>query len=80
MRFLCLFRLAVLMGVLPAGLSFCQLDQLPPEPPGELIDIGGRKLHLYCTGKGRPTVVLEAGAGSFSTDWALVQPEIYIRV
>ena len=47
-----------------------------PNPPGKLVDVGGRKLHLYCTGKGSPTVVLESGAGSFAIDWALVQPEV----
>ena len=45
-------------------------------PPGRLIDIGGRKLHLYCSGKGTPTVVLMAGGGAFSIDWALVQPKV----
>jgi pimeloyl-ACP methyl ester carboxylesterase len=45
-------------------------------PPGRLIDIGGRKLHLYCTGKGSPTVILVAGGGAFSIDWALVQPKV----
>jgi len=45
-------------------------------PLGRLIDIGGRKLHLHCTGSGSPTVVLEAGASAFALDWALVQPEI----
>jgi len=45
-------------------------------PPGRLIDIGGRKLHLYCTGAGSPTVVLMVGAGAFSIDWALVQPKV----
>src|SRR5215472_13725174 len=45
-------------------------------PPGQMIDIGGRKLHLYCTGKGSPSVVLVAGGGAFSIDWALVQPKI----
>jgi len=45
-------------------------------PPGRLIDIGGRKLHLYCTGKGTPTVVLMAGGGAFSIDWELVQPKV----
>ena len=45
-------------------------------PPGQLIDIGGYKLHLWCTGPmtaGRPTVVLSIGAGGFAVDWALVQ-------
>jgi pimeloyl-ACP methyl ester carboxylesterase len=41
-----------------------------------LIDIGRRKLHLYCTGEGTPTVILMAGGGAFSIDWALVQPKV----
>jgi uncharacterized RDD family membrane protein YckC/pimeloyl-ACP methyl ester carboxylesterase len=45
-------------------------------PPGRLVDIGGRKLRLYCTGAGSPTVILEAGASSFAVDWGLVQPEV----
>jgi pimeloyl-ACP methyl ester carboxylesterase len=40
------------------------------------VDLGGYRLHLYCTGQGTPTVVLSAGAGDFATDWALVQPEV----
>ena len=47
-----------------------------PSPPGRLIDVGGRRLHLLCGGKGTPTVVLEAGASSFSIDWTLVQREL----
>jgi pimeloyl-ACP methyl ester carboxylesterase len=45
-------------------------------PPGKLIDIGGYRLHLNCTGKKGPTVVLIAGAGDFSFDWSLVQPNV----
>jgi pimeloyl-ACP methyl ester carboxylesterase len=48
-------------------------------PPGRLIDMGGYKLHIYCTGEHQanlPTVILEAGSGSASPDWQLVQPEI----
>jgi hypothetical protein len=52
------------------------VDQPRPAPPGKLVDVGGRKLHLYCTGNGSPAVILEAGAGGFSIDWALVQPEM----
>lgn len=47
-----------------------------PDPPGKLLTLGGRKMHLHCTGAGSPTVILEAGASSFSLDWSLVQPEI----
>ena len=42
--------------------------------PQQLVDIGGRKLNLYCTGSGLPTVVLEAGGGESSLDWRFVQP------
>ena len=45
-----------------------------PAPIGQLIDIGGYRVHVYCTGEGDPTVVI-VGAG-FSFDWALVQPEV----
>src|SRR6185503_1643195 len=48
----------------------------PFPPPGRLIDIGGWRLHINCTGDTRPsqpTVVLEAGIGALSVDWALVQ-------
>jgi pimeloyl-ACP methyl ester carboxylesterase len=45
-------------------------------PPGRLVDVGGRKLHVNCMGSGSPTVILEAGASSFALDWSLVQPEI----
>jgi pimeloyl-ACP methyl ester carboxylesterase len=48
----------------------------PPHPPGRLVDIGGYRLHLNCTGRGTPTVLLESGAGDFSFDWALVQGPI----
>jgi pimeloyl-ACP methyl ester carboxylesterase len=42
--------------------------------PGQRVDIGGYSLHLYCTGEGSPTVILEAGFGAWSTDWAATQP------
>lgn len=45
-------------------------------PPGKMVDIGGYRLHLNCSGKSGPTVVLIAGAGDFSFDWSLVQPDV----
>jgi len=41
---------------------------------GQLVDIGGRRLHLHCSGEGGPAVVV-TGAG-YSFDWSLVQPEV----
>jgi pimeloyl-ACP methyl ester carboxylesterase len=42
--------------------------------PGELVDIGGRKLNLRCSGSGSPVVLLEAGALTDSITWRAVQP------
>src|SRR6266404_3369776 len=44
-----------------------------PKSPGRLTDLGGHRLHVNCSGKGRPTVVVESGLGDFSFDWILVQ-------
>ena len=76
-------RFIIPRAMLVFAIAFLQLaashaseDQSVPVPPGRLVDVGGRKLHLYCTGQGSPTVILESGAGSFAIDWALVQPEV----
>jgi pimeloyl-ACP methyl ester carboxylesterase len=44
--------------------------------PGQLIDVGGHRLHINCTGTGGPTVVLEAGFGNDSSIWAWIAPEV----
>lgn len=46
------------------------------QPPGKLVDLGGYKMHLYCTGSGGPTVVLEHGHQATYLDWYLVQPKL----
>jgi len=43
---------------------------------GQLVDVGGYKLHIYCIGEGSPTVILDAAADMMSSDWAWIQPEI----
>jgi pimeloyl-ACP methyl ester carboxylesterase len=56
-----------------------QADQKEYPAPGELIDIGGYRLHLYCMGEpvdGSPTVILEQGLGGTSPAWTWVQPEV----
>jgi hypothetical protein len=45
-------------------------------PPGELVDVGGYRLHLRRQGKRIPSVVLEAALGDCSLSWALVQPRV----
>lgn len=67
---------SALLVVAPAPISAQSVstNQNPPTPLGELVDVGGYRVHLYCTGTGSPTVVI-VGAG-FSFDWGLVQPEV----
>jgi pimeloyl-ACP methyl ester carboxylesterase len=47
--------------------------------PGRMVDVGGHRLHLNCTGQGGPTIVptivLDAGLGEASLSWSKVQPE-----
>ncbi|MGK2947400.1 MAG: alpha/beta fold hydrolase [Acidimicrobiales bacterium] len=41
-------------------------DTVAAAMPGRLVDVGGHRLHIDCTGSGSPTVVLEAGMGEVS--------------
>ena len=43
------------------------------------VDVGGRKLNMYCTGKGSPTVLFEADGGRAGWDWSAVLPEVAKR-
>jgi pimeloyl-ACP methyl ester carboxylesterase len=45
-------------------------------PPGKLVDLGGHRLHVHCSGTGSPAVVIENGLGDFSSDWVLVQTRV----
>jgi|GEM_PF-5958301 len=52
--------------VLSACLAFAA-NTPEPKPPGKLVDLGGHRLHMNCTGKGSPTVVVENGLGDAAT-------------
>ncbi|MEP7194432.1 MAG: alpha/beta hydrolase [Actinomycetota bacterium] len=43
---------------------------------GQLIDVGGHRLHLSCTGSGSPTVVLQPGAGEMSSNLGWIAPAV----
>jgi pimeloyl-ACP methyl ester carboxylesterase len=67
-------RVALALCCSAVALS-AQQSGLPPAP-GRLVDVGGHRLHVICSGQGAPTVVLEAGASSFAIDWTLVQRDL----
>jgi pimeloyl-ACP methyl ester carboxylesterase len=43
---------------------------------GQLVDAGGYRLHLRCTGSGSPTVVLEPGLGEISSIFGWIAPAV----
>lgn len=46
-------------------------------PPGKLVDIGGRRIHLDCRGAGAPIVVFESGLDMYgSLSWSAVQDQV----
>lgn len=45
-------------------------------PPGQLIDLGGYRLHLYTTGQGKPTIIFDQSLGSAGWAYYLVFQEL----
>jgi len=66
----------MLRRVWPMGVLAIACLGAAPDPPGKLVDLGGHRLHVDCTGSGAPTVVVENGLGDFSFDWVLVQSRV----
>ncbi|MEM6520542.1 MAG: alpha/beta hydrolase [Cyanobacteria bacterium P01_C01_bin.70] len=72
---LIIVALSLLTGIFYQAVSEA-LDRRRYPPQGELVDIGGFRLHLNCIGQGTPTVVMDAGGGAPSITWGLVPSEI----
>ena len=72
---LVLVAIALLIGALYQAVSEVS-DRRKHPPQGELVDVGGFRLHLSCLGKGGPTVVMDAGGGAPSITWGLVPSQI----
>src|SRR5688572_32599013 len=70
----------VLVIVAVAGAAYewiaSRRDISATPPPGRLIDVGGHRLHIWCTGTGSPAVILETGLGGSAVGWGFVQPEV----
>jgi len=47
-----------------------------PTTPGRMIDVGGHRLYIECTGSGGPAVILQAGLGASSSSWAGIAPAV----
>jgi pimeloyl-ACP methyl ester carboxylesterase len=75
-----LYPVTALLAVAAVGAS-CETtmrahDRHTLAAPGARYDVGGHRLHLYCSGQGGPTVVLESGLGGSSAGWARVIPAL----
>lgn len=71
---------AAALGLGAAGLASAAyqsygmaLDQRRYPPLGDLVDIGGRKLHLLMTPGAAPPLVIIAALGTPAIDWLRVQ-------
>jgi pimeloyl-ACP methyl ester carboxylesterase len=53
-----------------------EIDRRTYSPPGQLVEVGGHRLHIRCVGQGTPTVILEAANGGMSAHWVRVQREV----
>ncbi len=69
-----------LLGLIALGVIYEfiaeAVDARAYPPPGQLVDVGGYRLHIYCTGSGSPTVIIDAGLGGWSTEWSAVQQQV----
>lgn len=70
----------LVVGLIVSGVVYETLaedvDRRAFPAPGQLVDIGGYRLHINCTGTGSPTVVIDAGWGNWSLLWTEVQAEV----
>ena len=68
--------LALAAGALYQFLGSRRAARLYP-PPGTMVDIDGQRLHVVCSGDGKPPVVFESGiAASSIASWARVQRDV----
>jgi pimeloyl-ACP methyl ester carboxylesterase len=72
----------LILAFLLAGLIYQALaaarDRRKFPPPGRMVNVGGYRLHVNLAGDGMdgPTVIMDSGMVSFSSNWAWIQPEV----
>src|SRR5262245_27096704 len=73
-----LVAIAVLLVVAGAGYQYVatRLDERRYPAEGELVDVGGHRLHITCQGTGTPAVILDAGLEDSWLAWTTIQPEV----
>ncbi len=78
-RFLLFLSLAI-VGLAIAGAVYQSVsvrrEAVRFPPPGQLVDVGGRRLHLICLGEGRPVVIFEPSGFSNALSSGAARAEI----
>jgi pimeloyl-ACP methyl ester carboxylesterase len=74
------FLLVLLILLAAAGMVYENISEVRDRrfnpPAGQFVNVGGRKMHIDCTGQGVPAVILDSGLGDSYLSWRRVQPEI----
>ena len=72
-----LISLVILAMVLAVGMTYEAIGRVSDARrfpvAGQMVDVGGYRLNIYCTGIGTPTVILESGLGENARSWLGVQ-------
>jgi pimeloyl-ACP methyl ester carboxylesterase len=79
-RWLLIYPVVAVMALASVGAGYEtvreHLDQSAYPMSGQLVDVGGHRLHLQCTGSGSPTVVLQPGGGDMSSVMGWIAPAV----
>jgi len=71
---------AVAVTIVAAGVAYqlagLRADALRYPPPGTMVEVGGRDLHVVCSGTGRPLVLFESGIAASSLSWTRVLRDV----
>jgi pimeloyl-ACP methyl ester carboxylesterase len=68
--------LLVIVGVVYQTVATESDKRTYATPPGQFHTVNGLKMHLHCLGEGSPTIILEAGGYSFSTEWYWIHRQL----
>ena len=71
---LAIVGLLVITGLVGAAVRANLRARYPPS--GQLVDVGGYRMHISCQGSGSPTVIVEAGQGGFGSVYQNIQAEL----
>ncbi|MFI5343575.1 MAG: alpha/beta hydrolase [Chlamydiales bacterium] len=68
--------LGVIIVLIIFQVTATMIDNYRYPPVGRLVNVGTHQLHIHTTGRGSPSVILDAGLSGTSLGWSLVQPKI----